>query len=425
MKIAKQVFKWMLQAGAVTLIAGILGLLLLMAAFSLPVDRIREHVGASLELLEEEGHYPSYFFKDACATLDNYTETLYLNQAIVGTDNDSLLTCALSGYRFESTTRDLLPIWQLEEAINGDGDTKLVSPDKRFFNGYETVIKPLLCVTDYSGIRQINLYTVLFLTLLLVGLMFRRGLGACILPVTVSVLFIHPLAVALCMTFVGFYYCMVIPCICFLLLSERTLREKAWLLFALTGAVTFYFNMNYFQLLCFAMPFMFYVLILGLPEKPGELIRMILAAFLPWCVGYAGMMVFKWILYALAVDSGVFREMLDFVKIGTGSNRGSRPAAVLKNITTALSNRKWLVMEALFVVYSVIRRLRGRAGSRVTASAILLLAFMTLTPLCRCLLLSNHVTVHHWVTYRILMMPVLAFNLLITGVRNEKKPVDI
>ena len=50
---------------------------------------------------------------------------------------------------------------------------------------------------------------------------------------------------------------------------------------------------------------------------------------------------------------------------------------------------------------------------------------MTLTPLCRCLLLSNHVTVHHWVTYRILMMPVLAFNLLITGVRNEKKPVDI
>ena len=423
MKDKKQFIKLTAQIVATPILLGVLGVLLLMAAFSLPSQAIREHVHDSLDELTEEGNYYDFVFRDKCSRLDNYTEAIYLNQALVGTDIDSALVCALSGYTLFVTADD--PIPTLTSVFDNWEHTETSTVYKRFFNGYDVAVRPLLMLTDYQGIRHINLYLMLFVSLLLCLLMGRRNLGDYILPLVVSVLFIHPLVIAFNMTFMGFYLCMTVPCIVFLLLPEEELRKKAPVLFAAIGAITFYFNMNYFQLLCFAMPFMIYVLLLGVPQKMKEAAQLFVSTFIPWLIGYCGMMVFKWILYAVLVDTSIFTDMLNRILLRTGLDEGSRIYAVKENIRTALTNKKWLMMEIAFGFYSVAMWWKNKENLHISVSSILLLLSMLLVPILRYALFSNHVIIHHWFMYRILMMPILAFNLLITEAWHENKAVRL
>lgn len=411
----KQLFRQTLHACVVPVILGIVGLLLLMIAFALPTDRIWTNVAGSYGLFNKEGSYYNVVFDDSCSTLDNYTEAIYLNEALVDSGKAGILNSSLSGYCIVSNAADLPPIGNLAAILENDEDAVLYPENMRFFNGYMAVLKPMLMMTDYRGIRAFNLYAMLFLSLLLAVLMNRRGLGAYILPVAVSLLLIHPLVVALNMTYVGFFFCMTVASVCFLLLDEQTLRKRPNILFAVVGAVVFYFNMNYFQLLCFALPFMIYVLRCGLPDKPWTVVEMFSTAFISWCVGYAGMMAVKWILYAAAVDASIFKKMFSLIELRTGTNMGSKRDAVIKNIHTALTNKSWLYTELAFVLCSAVRWWRSGRKLRNTAALTVLLFLMAFVPFCRYLLFPNHVIVHHWVMYRILMMPVLAFNIAITG----------
>lgn len=410
-----------LQIALIPVACGILGLILLALSFLLPTGSIRGHVEASVDQLYDEGVYHSVTPKLAGAQLDNYTEALYLNQALVGGSDAPVLDCVLEGYQFEPPAADGYrdPIVKLKTAVEDPASASLIPENKRFFNGYTVVMKILLELTHYSGIRQINLYLGLFLFLILLRGMMKRGLQRYILPVVVSLLLIHPVTMALNMASFGFFVCMMVPCILMLRMKRETLEKRDWLLFGITGAATYYFNMNYIQLLCFGVPVLFYFLLTGVPEKPLKLLARLAELFIAWMAGLVGMMVFKWAAYAVLKDPGVFREMLDQFFFRTGLSEGSRTDAVLHNIQIAFENNWWNLLELLFIAGTVIRRIRGKEKCAFSLSEVLLLLVMILLPLGRYFILSNHVLVHGWTTYRLLMIPVLAFDLWITGVESR------
>ena len=403
-----------IRIALIPVICGIAGLVLLAAAFLLPADRISENVRKSVPVLSQETDYFSVTPGIEGTRLDNFTEAIYLNEAMVSTKDAGLLECILSGYQFNPADSTGLQVEKLSKAVADPEGNTLSAESKRFFNGYETVVKPLLLLTDYSGIRQINLFAGFFLTLLLLYLMMKRGLQVYILPVVVSLLFIRPLTLMLNMTFFGFYVCMLIPCIFILLSKKETLEKKAWLLFGITGAATYYFNMNYIQLLSFGIPMIFYFLVTGVPEKPAALLKTAVYLFIVWLVGCVGMMVFKWIAYALLINSNIFSQMKDYFLMRTDVDKGSRLSAVRANLETAFSSTWWNVTEIVFIGATAAGWIRHRKKLSLPVQEILLMAVMAALPVGRCFILSNHVINHYWVTYRLMMIPVLAFNILIT-----------
>ena len=408
-----------LQMVLIPIGCGIAGLILLALSFLLSTGAIREHVEASVDQLYDEGVYHSMTPKLAGAQLDNYTEALYLNQALVGKNDAPILDCILEGYQFEPPAADEYqdPIVKLKSAIEDPESAALVPENKRFFNGYTMVMKLLLELTHYSGIRQINLYLGLFLFLMLLWGMLRRGLQGYILPTIVSLLLIHPVTMALNMASFGFFVCMLVPCILMLWMKKETLEKRGWLLFGITGAATYYFNMNYIQLMCFGVPVLFYFLLTGLPEKPLKLLGKLAELFIAWMAGLVGMMVFKWIAYAILKDPKVFSEMLDQFFFRTGLSKGSRTDAIIHNLTIAFENRWWNLLEILFIAGTVVYRIRRKKKFIFSLSEGLLLLVMILLPVGRYFILSNHVLVHGWTTYRLLLIPVLAVNLLLTGTK--------
>ena len=206
---------------------------------------------------------------------------------------------------------------------------------------------------------------------------------------------------------------MVIPSIVMLIIKKETLEEKGWLVFGITGACAFYFNMNYFQLLSFGMPLIFYFLVVGFPKKVKEMVSVVALLFIPWGIGYAGMMVFKWTVYAITIEPDMFAKMIDHIFMRSGTDQGSRWDGVLDNFNVAFGNVWWNIIELSFIVFNIIIYIKRKSKIYFSATEAMLLLIMIAMPIVRYLIFANHVTIHNWVTYRILMMSVLTFNILI------------
>ena len=424
----KTLVKMLWQSGLVVIAAGVVGLMLLAGAFLLPTERIRTHVENSIGILTQETDYFSVTKSILGSRLDNYTDALYLNQALIGRKDIGLREGILGGniYLVEG---DLSPVNNLSEVLKHPENATIVSTYSRFFNGYEVAVKVMLLFTDYSGIRQFNLLLEFFLLLFLCYLMFKRNLTDYILPVIIALMFINPLTVALNMVFSGFYYCMIIPCIIILSYNEKLVASgKYWVFFEIVGACSFYFNMNYFQLVTFGVPLIFYFLINGFPKRTQNLLKTVALFFSAWFIGYAGMMVFKWVVYAIAIKPDIFSEMFNAIMFRFSTNDGtgdiSRLKAIETNIWVATRDLWWYLIEAAFVLSLFVKYFAKRKGAlHISASDAVFMIIMALLPLARYFIYANHVYLHAWVTYRILLLPVITFNVLIVKVKKDNELV--
>ena len=415
--------KLMVKKGLIVIFTPIMitiSLLLMALAFLIPTKNIYNNVNESLGILVKEGNYFSISPGVPGTVLDNATEAVYLNEALVGKKNANIFKCILSGYTFSvGDSSQSIGVNYLNDIIHGD-NLKVEATHNRFFNGYEIFLKPMLFFMNYSNIRQFNMFSVFLLSYFLCLLLSKRGYNKYIFPIIISILLINPITISLNMTYVGFYYCMIIPCIIMLLLKKSVLKKYDWLIFEIIGACAFCFNMNYFQLLTFTMPYMIYLLICGFPKTIKELVKSLFALFTFWFIGYVGVMILKWLLYAI-IDPNVFSDMYTRFMFRTGTDRGARILAISKNLKTAFGNKWWNIIEILFILHCFIKIITNKCKIRLkdNVTEIVLLLIMILMPICRCFILANHVTIHYWTTYRIFMIPVLAFNMLL--IRMEEK----
>ena len=385
-------------------------LVLLALVYLLPTAGMKEHVKNTKKKKKKEGMYFYSLTGETGSDQDNFIEALYLDQAIVGTGDADLLRCVLSGYDY--VYRDPADtIGNLTAAVTEPDSVTITDTERRFFNGQVIILKPLLTVMGYTGVRTFCLYSCVLGTAWFFYLLHRRGFGKFILPALLAILFLRPVTAWTGIAFSLIYACMLVPCIVMLLVKKETLQEKAWLIFGITGAVTFCFNMNYFQLLSFCMPFLVYVLITGIPEKPLGFIRILADWFIAWMAGYGGAMVIKWAVYAAAIDPSIFKAVTDRMAERTGLFEVTRAGTVMKNVRIAFGSLWWDLAEAGFILFSVARWIRKREKVSFSPAEILLLLASLLIPLGRFVIFANHSDQHAGFVYRLLMMPVLAVNL--------------
>lgn len=281
-------------------------LLLMAGAYLLPTDGIKAHVRNTLDTFEKEGQYP--FVNDEQGSMrDNFIDALNLCQDLVNTSDTDLLSCVVKN-PYYSAGNIAAPIDNLKAAVTDPESVHMENTEYRFFNAHVIFQKPLLMVMGYTGIRMFCFYLCLLGTAWMGYLMYKRKLGRFIAPFMLSILFLRPYTVWTNMSFALIYVPMLLSCLAMLLLKKETLKEKAWLLFGITGSVTQCLVQNYFQLMAFGMPLLMYFLIMGIPEKPLEMLKNILNFFAAWAVGYAGTMVCNWTAYSLVTGKHLQRN---------------------------------------------------------------------------------------------------------------------
>ena len=377
------------------------GFALLLAAFALPTEPMRENALASQDVFAREGSYPMARTLGVDAKLDNFTDSMMLVQAGYQAPETTLLQRTLNVYRpFPHGNRGAAGVYAESLAAPAPAPQ---SNYGRYWHGYLAVLKPLLSLFTYEQLRVVNAVWVALLGLIVAALMWRRGLRRYILPFVVTVLLFDPVATAMNMFYTQVYAVTMLACIAILSgwnwLRART--GRLLLLFTLTGCLTSYLDLLTCPLVSFGVPCVFCLCLAAPDWKDG--LKLVLTALICWGIGYGGMWAGKWVLAALLGGENI--GLLEALRLRSSAAGASNPlgaiAVIVKRLLVQLRVPMLgaalllaLVLAVLFLRRSPLEKLKSLAW--LPWAAVCLLPFVWIA------FAQNHSYIHRWFVYRLL-----------------------
>jgi len=393
----------------------ILGYVLLLGVFTLPIAPMAENVRASVPALNGEwGHEGSYeqLIPGYTGTqLDNSTDAAMLLHAVHESDLP-ITTRVAEGFRYISEGNAFKTLLLYGES---NPDEMLSSPISRYWHGYLVFLKPLLLVLSYLDIRM--LLTIVqggMLAAVIAGLC-KRNQERLILPFLLSMLCVTPSITGMSMQF-STALCTFLLALVLLLWLPRRFFEGHGLpvLFLLTGMMTSYVDYLTYPLVTFGMPMVLALFLYPEKDDLAEWKRFILLGVC-WGVGYFGMWAGKWMFAWIFGNEKWFWPNL----LASITERSSNVSAettlrytdVLRSVCGVFFKRAYLLAGVAAAAAWLICLLRTRKnpsesclGRRTVLIACALLPFIWF------FFTQNHTYNHAFYTSRTLAVAVFALS---------------
>ena len=403
---------------ALAAFAGTLAILfvLLLAAYALPGERVRQHVYDSARTIQNEGLYPEYLgFK--LFQMDNYTDTLMLFEAASADELPPLqammTNTAYNVDNFETLADDLA--WYIEKDWSTGAqrtDAPALEPFSyaRYWHGYLIWLRPLLLLMPYTGVRIVQ-YIVLF-ALLAVGLVQLRrrcGLRAAVWfavsQLAVSVWFVpHQ---------VQYFTCFMIAYAgCVWVLAKPRRSDDVCLALLVLGVVTSFCDLLVTPVLTLGLPLVCWLL------EPQQRLRagtrqcgIVVGGSLTWGVGYLLCWASKWVLAGLVTGQNVIADALHQVGVRTAADSWHGMELTWGNILhfvyTTLAG-KHLFWPLVLAVVLLLALFAASIRDRQQLARALPLGLCALMTPAWFIVLRTHSIQHGWFTWRALGLTVFA-----------------
>lgn len=385
-----------------------LGTLFLFGAYLIPVQRIDKNVTSSAYTIDEEGLCPS-LFGWCTSKLDNFTDAIMLLEA-GNPVYDSPVNDSMNIPR--GCIDDLDPVDVITDHYVRDVDFDSTTTYSSYWHGYLFILKPLLMVFDYSAIRIINGIIQLLLAVITCILLYKKGHKKAVIPYAVSYLMLMPLAMASTMQFSNCFYIFTILSIVLLLMKDKALTEKAYLVFLWAGILTPFFDLMTYPITTFGIPMVFFLLISGNITPEAKLSHTIRNAFY-WCFGFGTMWLSKWTVASLITGENKFSEALAKVmqRTSTVSDEGEKYSsytAVIRNYGAFLLTPV-TILAILLIVFMLIKFIKNRNLSGKEAAKVFFpFALTGLAPVVWYVFATNHSTIHYWFANKACLVSLLA-----------------
>lgn len=407
--------------------ASILGTILLIGVYRLPIELIESNVSSSAETFEEEGKYPSLFFWST-SQLDNFTDAIMMMEAADDTD-DSATNKAMLVYRGLISDFGSFEAY-VAHYINGrEYDTVTTYP--RYWHGYQVVLKPLLEFMDYQSIRVLNTVVQLLLVVLVSSLLVWRKMKGYVIPYLLSYLMLMPAALAKSMQFSTCFYIFTFAMIVLLLLKGKVKSKSIYFIFLNIGIATAFFDFFTYPIATFGVPALLY-LYMRTDDVLEQKLSNLLKSLLCWGAGYAGMWSLKWVFASLITGNNVILNALHSVlgRVSHSSADGSTHYTILqcevKNIATFLTT-PFTLFVLVFIVLLAARILKNNYLTySETCKRLLPYIIIAVMPFLWYAFATNHSAIHYWFTNKTCVVSILAImcglaelNSFIT--KNEEK----
>ena len=389
---------------------------LLLAAYALPGEPVRDHVYDSAVKIAGEGLYPEYLgFK--LFQMDNYTDTLMLFEAASADELPPLqammTNTAYNVDNFETLADDLA--WYIEKDWSTGAqrtDAPALEPFSyaRYWHGYLIWLRPLLLLMPYTGVRIVQ-YIVLFalLAVVLVQLRRRCGLRAAVWFAVSQLLvtaFWAPHQVQ-------FFTCFAVAYAgCVWVLAKPRRSDDVCLALLVLGVVTSFCDLLVTPVLTLGLPLVCWLL------EPQQRLRagtrqcgIVVGGSLTWGVGYLLCWASKWVLAGLVTGQNVIADALHQVGVRTAADSWHGMELTWRNISIFLYdtlNSHHLFWPALEVLAVLIALFILSIRSKTALVRALPLALTTCMTPAWFVLLRTHSIQHGWFTWRALGLTVFA-----------------
>lgn len=402
------------------LISACIGVVSLMAVYSLSTEPMVYHVKDSVQIYDREGLYPSWAPGKKSTQSDNFTDAIMVRNAIYP-DNSLLLKNALLNPKFNYPKAN-----QVQSLVNqvNEKPGAVVSTYPRYWHGYLVFLKPALMVLTISNIRMVNMLFQFLLAAWVIYLLYNKLGKGVALSYFLMYLSLNPFSLALSFQFSSMYYVMSFASLFLLLRTKWVLSGYHFCYVCLfAGIFTAFFDLLTYPLISLGVPLVIFLLFSCSGKTKRELFWAIITCTFFWGVGYGGMYMSKWILGNVLTDSDVLANALR--QLGHRvSNRASDNAAnqsTVSLIETYGKNLKVLketvLLPVLIFLPYILYKLRTlKKNIPIFSDWIAVrwgLGFIACYPFFWYAVLCNHSYVHFWFTYRELGITVFAIGCLL------------
>lgn len=394
---ALKLLKCILKSLLILSLSTVIGTILLVLVGLIPRRAIYENTKASVYTLYNEGFEYSVMGIRG-DMLDVYTDGLMLNIAYyTAGDIKSTVLATMLG---DGMDEPLTPIREYLEGKDVE-DTRNYS---RYWHGYLIFLKPLLCFGSIISIRVLNLVLQFASIFTVLYLLFTRNNGKnryLSVPFVTLWLCMSPVALFSSPQYYSVFYSMIISVILLLTVKERSF-EKLWNIFLITGILIGYLDLLTYPVLSLGVPMILYLsLDYDVKKSAWKRIAEIVAYSASWCLGYGGMFVFRWGISSAFGGYNFFHDGMKAVLYRTSREHAGIEYSywdTLKLNFSDLSNQLVIIsVLAAIVVYVIsIKRIRRK----VNLQTIIALLFVCTYPFIWFFVLTQHSHMHHWMTYR-------------------------
>lgn len=399
----------------------LIAFVLITAVYALPSEAVCANVSASGQIFADEGSYTASFLGLQFSVLDNATDALMLSAAAYS--GKGVEVAMLNSYYSipgQNNVDSLLCIYP-----GGEIERAAVNNYARYWHGYLVFLKPLLMLTDYSGVRTVLTLTQLGLVLLIMLLLYLRRHTRFILPVFILYLFLCPMALKKSLQFNTVFMLCYLQLLLVLLFPRLYADRRFWTFhFLVAGCAAGYLDFLTFPLLSFGVPLLFMLSLC--PDRPIKDFFTSIKAFIAWGCGYIGIMASKWLIASFITGTDVVSDAVNSLLVRSGglpeqisSATELRFAAISKNLATARQPLSViLALAAVYIVFCLLKHRKtgiGRLG--------IYFAF-AVAPFLWYLLLANHSYYHAFFTFRNLGITVFAVLMLCAELTPQKTSIS-
>lgn len=389
---------------------------LLLGACALPAQPVLEHVYDSAQTIQQEGLYPEYFgFK--LFQMDNYTDTIMLFEAAAMGEQDPLTAMmtatAYNVDNFETMAGDLAVYCErtIPLATGAQEAVQLVPFSyARYWHGYLIWLRPLLLVTDITGVRVVQ-YLVLAALFAAVAVLLRRRCG---LRAAVWFAVSQLLVTAFWAPHqVQFFTCFAVAYAgCVWVLAKPRRSDDVCLALLVLGVVTSFCDLLVTPVLTLGLPLVCWLL------EPQQRLRagtrqcgIVVGGSLTWGVGYLLCWASKWVLAGLVTGQNVIADALHQVGVRTAADSWHGMeltwSNILRFVYTTLAG-KHLFWPLVLAVVLLLTLFAASIRDRQQFARALPLGLCALMTPAWFIVLRTHSIQHGWFTWRALGLTVFA-----------------
>lgn len=382
----------------------IIGFSLLMAAYCVPVDNVKD-AQQTADIFRQEGDRPSVIPSFRGSTSDNYTDALMIAEALFDDPQISPLEKAVHVYRranSESATADIA------DYLEGK-PMQWVIPYARYWHGFLVILRPLLLVLGYADIRMLMCSIQMLAYMAIVASMITKNKKELVIPFFAVMMTLSPMGTMISMQYFASFAIMVLGML-------AVLHYDAWLkqgaryfyFFVLTGMLTAYLDFLTYPLVTLGMP-----LLLALYHHLEEdnLFWFAAGACVCWGVGYAGFWGLKWLCASVLTGENMIYNALSHTKFHVSASEiesDSRMLALTENLKVVF-HPGYLLVYLGSAAASLVHVIRRKCEIRkLISGGRPLLLLIGLLPFFWWAVTVTHSYLHDLFTYRILAITVFA-----------------
>ena len=420
---------------AILAVSAVVGILLLVLVFLLPVGPMRRNVEKSVENMLKTGDqipedaFSQYLWKNR----ETYTDAIMVQNAIERLPDKNAYEHAIWMYHYDLEE----DVWTPEDSLKAfcesheNVNNMYLHIYARYWHGYLLYLKPLLMLFSWQHVVWLELAVQIALMIwVLVTAIRRKNVGVAVVTLG-SFLFMKPVLVLVSLT-MSVCWILTLLAVEYMLLHHDRLHDKGWYpeFFLMVGILTSYFDFLTYPIVTLGIPLCYYFLLES--DKLWNNIKKLIAFGISWAIGYAGMWAAKWVIADLTLHTGTIKDAIWSI-IGRTEAIGGRPrmnggfyviGLNLQEYPAYMGGFAILLMAAAAVL--LVAALVKEKG-KINYAQLVPMVMIAAIPFAWIIAVQHHSALHARFTFRILSVAAAAgitFMILIVKQAKNSKNIE-